>query len=205
MRILTSLATVACLLAAAQSASAQHTDGAFRLSLDGNLFEMVFGTYDAEVPADPDLGTEAETDQRRGDGELVDVLLSGISAGGYGVATFAPSLYRFIFPKRAKLFVLNDSGPSISNPFQEDVDQDGDLDIVTANFDDIHGRRFEAPYRVYLNNDKGEFSDGTRFVFPEGVTGNGLDIEAGDIDRDGKKELYLCSRGGPDRLLIRLK
>jgi hypothetical protein len=86
-----------------------------------------------------------------------------------------------------------------------DVDQDGDLDIVTANFDDIHGRRFDAPYRVYLNNGKGRFSDGTRFVFPEGVTGNGLDIEAGDIDQDGNKDLYLCSRGGPDRLLIRLR
>ncbi len=44
------------------------------------------------------------------------VLLSGISAGGYGVANYAPSLYRFIFPKSAKLYVLNDSGPSISNP-----------------------------------------------------------------------------------------
>jgi hypothetical protein len=86
-----------------------------------------------------------------------------------------------------------------------DVDQDGDLDIITANFDDIRGRRFEAPYRVYLNNGEGRFSDGTRFVFPEGVSGNGLDIEAGDIDQDGKKDLYLCSRGGPDRLLIRLR
>ncbi len=44
------------------------------------------------------------------------VLLSGISAGGYGVASYAPSLYRFIFPRSAKLYVLNDSGPSISNP-----------------------------------------------------------------------------------------
>ncbi len=84
-----------------------------------------------------------------------------------------------------------------------DVDQDGDLDIITANFDDIRGRRFDAPYRVYLNNGRGAFSDGTRFIFPEGVTGNGLDIEAGDVDQDGKKDLYLCSRGGPDRLLIR--
>jgi hypothetical protein len=83
-----------------------------------------------------------------------------------------------------------------------DVDQDGDLDIITANFDDIHGRRFNAAYRVYLNDGQGEFRDRTTLVFPPGVTGNGLDIEAGDVDQDGREDLYLCSRGGPDRLLI---
>ncbi len=85
-----------------------------------------------------------------------------------------------------------------------DIDEDGDLDIVTANLDDIRGRRFGAPYRVYLNNGEGKFREGTTSVFPQAVTGNGLDVEAGDMDGDGRKDLYLCSRGGPDRLLIRL-
>lgn len=44
------------------------------------------------------------------------VLLGGISAGGYGVAGLAPAVYRFIFPPAAKLYVLNDSGPALTNP-----------------------------------------------------------------------------------------
>jgi hypothetical protein len=54
------------------------------------------------------------------------VLLSGISAGGYGVVNFAPSVYRLIFPPAADLFVLNDSGPGLSNPFFGTVPQDTD-------------------------------------------------------------------------------
>jgi hypothetical protein len=44
------------------------------------------------------------------------VLLGGISAGGFGVAGFAPAVYRFVFPVHARLFVLNDSGPALTNP-----------------------------------------------------------------------------------------
>lgn len=44
------------------------------------------------------------------------VLLGGISAGGFGVAAFGPSVYRFVFPPAAKLYVLNDSGPALTNP-----------------------------------------------------------------------------------------
>ena len=46
------------------------------------------------------------------------VLLGGISAGGYGVAGLAPSVYRFVFPPSAQLYVLNDSGPALNNPAQ---------------------------------------------------------------------------------------
>jgi hypothetical protein len=44
------------------------------------------------------------------------VLLGGISAGGFGVSGFAPSVYRFVFPPAAQLYVLNDSGPALTNP-----------------------------------------------------------------------------------------
>lgn len=82
-----------------------------------------------------------------------------------------------------------------------DIDGDGDLDILTANFDDLAGRRASAPYRVYRNDGQGFFEDATGEVFPAGVLGNGLDIEAADYDGDGGIDLYLASRGGVDRLL----
>jgi hypothetical protein len=55
-----------------------------------------------------------------------EVLLSGISAGGYGVALYAPSIYRLVFPPSANLFVLNDSGPGLANPALGAVIQDLD-------------------------------------------------------------------------------
>jgi len=55
-----------------------------------------------------------------------EVLLSGISAGGYGVATYAPSVFRLIFPPSADLYVLNDSGPGLTNPALGAVAQDLD-------------------------------------------------------------------------------
>jgi hypothetical protein len=84
-----------------------------------------------------------------------------------------------------------------------DVDGDGDLDIVAANLDDLSGRRSHAPYRVYVNNGTGVFQEATQAVFPSGVTGNGSDIEAADFNGDGCIDLYLSSRGGPDRLLFK--
>ena len=54
------------------------------------------------------------------------VLLSGISAGGYGVINYAPLVYRLVFPPAADLSVLNDSGPGLSNPFLGSVIQDND-------------------------------------------------------------------------------
>ena len=81
-----------------------------------------------------------------------------------------------------------------------DVDGDGDCDIVTAN--SVRGSGTPALYSVYLNDGTGHFSDGTTDVFPAGVVGNGFDVEAADFNGDGRIDLYLASRGGPDRLLF---
>jgi hypothetical protein len=44
------------------------------------------------------------------------VFLSGSSAGGSGVAAFAPSVFRFVFPPAAQLLAFNDAGPAVTNP-----------------------------------------------------------------------------------------
>jgi hypothetical protein len=48
--------------------------------------------------------------------EAKQVLLGGISAGGFGVAGFGPAVYRFVLPPTAQPYVLNDSGPALTNP-----------------------------------------------------------------------------------------
>jgi hypothetical protein len=88
-----------------------------------------------------------------------------------------------------------------------DVDGDGDLDILTGNSDvDLsQGRIADSPFRVYLNDGRGYFTEATAEVFGEGVTGTGFDLEWGDFNGDGLEDVYLASRGSRDRLLFRVR
>ncbi len=83
-----------------------------------------------------------------------------------------------------------------------DLDGDCDLDIVTANVTRTPGGLGPAPFRAYLNNGRGFFVEATDQVFPAGLSANGLDVEYADFNGDGLIDLYLCSRGGSDRLLL---
>jgi hypothetical protein len=51
------------------------------------------------------------------------VLLTGASAGGYGVAGVSPFIVRFNWGNLPRLYVLNDSGPAVSNLAQTSVIQ----------------------------------------------------------------------------------
>lgn len=99
-----------------------------------------------------------------------------------------------------------DTESSFDGDFR-DLDGDGDLDIVTGNSDtDISQRRIApAPYRAYLNDGAGYFTDATSVVFGEGITGTGLDLEFGDFNGDGLEDIYLASRGTGDRLLLKTR
>lgn len=94
----------------------------------------------------------------------------------------------------------NDEDRSFSADFI-DIDLDGDLDIVTAN---VNGARFEGstPFRVYLNNGKGEFTISTGKFFSEDVSGRGFDIDFKDFNGDGKADFFLSNRGTSDILLL---
>ena len=78
-----------------------------------------------------------------------------------------------------------------------DIDLDTRPDIVSANV-------FNKPYRVYMNNGQGIFSEQTLSVFPPLSAGDGLGVLASDFNMDGFQDLYLCDRGGQDRLLFYL-
>lgn len=82
-----------------------------------------------------------------------------------------------------------------------DIDKDGDLDIITGN---VNGGQFggSTRFRVYLNNGKGKFTDGTSDVFPQSATGRGFDMEFADFNNDGKTDIYLSNRGTADILLF---
>jgi hypothetical protein len=50
-------------------------------------------------------------------------VVSGSSAGGFGVAAYAPFVFRFVFGNLPRLLVLNDSGPAVANLSQTTVIQ----------------------------------------------------------------------------------
>ncbi|MEN0063378.1 MAG: VCBS repeat-containing protein [Myxococcota bacterium] len=82
-----------------------------------------------------------------------------------------------------------------------DLDGDGDLDLLGAHTQHGPGGLLPGPWTAW-ENDEGTFGDVTAAWFVDLPHGNGLDIEAGDLDQDGGIDVVLCSRGGPDRVLF---
>lgn len=69
----------------------------------------------------------------------------------------------------------------------EDVDLDGDLDIVVANV-------FGGPLKLYANDGTGHFSDQTMEVFGQMYFRDALGVIAADLNGDDIKDLYVCDR-----------
>jgi hypothetical protein len=67
-----------------------------------------------------------------------------------------------------------------------DLDRDGDLDIVTAPFP-------ANLYRAFVNDGAGRFTDATATVFPAGLSGQAIEVEPGDFNRDGRVDLYVAT------------
>jgi FG-GAP-like repeat len=53
-----------------------------------------------------------------------------------------------------------------------------------------------------LNNGRGRLRDATREWLPQSIGANGFDLTTRDFDGDGKLDVFIASRGGPDRLLL---
>ncbi len=80
------------------------------------------------------------------------VLLSGSSAGGFGVSNWAPWVLRFIFTPIVKLRVFNDAGPPINNP--------ADVTAVLARANDWQTEQFYPESCTECDI----FGDGNEFV-----------------------------------------
>jgi hypothetical protein len=82
-----------------------------------------------------------------------------------------------------------------------DIDNDGDVDIMTGNTNGANFRGITS-FSVYLNDGKGKFTEGTRSILPEGIGGRGFDIDFFDLNGDNIKDLFLSNRGSQDFLLF---
>ena len=80
-----------------------------------------------------------------------------------------------------------------------DIDGDGDRDLILAPSP-------TGPFRAFLNDGQGKFAEETSKVFPPGLTGQGLEVEIADYDRDGRLDVYLANYvQSPDMLLLSKK
>jgi len=156
----------------------------------------------------PEETREADFGDVDGDGDL-DLLFANVSAFVDGADPRNRLLIndgRGFFTDETESRLPPDTESSFDGDLH-DVDGDGDLDVVTGNSDtDLsQGRIAPALFRVYLNDGSGRFTEATEAVFGPDIRGTGLDVEFGDFDGDGLDDVYLASRGTPDRLLLRVR
>ncbi len=153
--------------------------------------------------AAPEETREADFGDIDGDGDL-DILFANVRAF---VSTASPK-NRLLINDGSGRFqdVTEDALPDYEdNSFDGDffdLDGDGDLDIITSNSNGPSFREL-SPYRVYLNDGKGLFTDAPSGFLPEGIAGSGFDTEQADFNGDGKPDLFFASRGTPDQLIFR--
>jgi hypothetical protein len=84
-----------------------------------------------------------------------------------------------------------------------DLDGDGDLDAIFPNARGFFSSPGPQPLEIYLNDGNGDFEPGTVELLDEEVEGAYRVVAIGDVDGDGRRDLFIPSAsGGADRLYV---
>lgn len=86
-----------------------------------------------------------------------------------------------------------------------DFDGDGDLDLLRGSFDLAHTTEPTTQLMALMNEGDGNFDHGGgKGALPIVTYANAFDLEVADFTGDGIDDVFIASRGGPDRLLVGL-
>lgn len=84
-----------------------------------------------------------------------------------------------------------------------DFDGDGDLDLLRGSFDLEHNYDPNMQIMALMNEGDGTFDHGGgKGAMPIVTYANAFDMEVADFNGDGVDDVFIASRGGPDRLLM---
>lgn len=78
-----------------------------------------------------------------------------------------------------------------------DMDNDGDWDIITGNFD--------GGMQVFINDGTGTFTDDTENWIPEDFVPRVMDFDVADFNNDGLPDIYIATYQSTDQLLMRTR
>jgi hypothetical protein len=82
-----------------------------------------------------------------------------------------------------------------------DFNHDGHLDLIRGRLGDPNARVSHFPILAFTGDGTGRFTL-AEDVLPDSAVANALDMELADFNGDGQPDLFVASRGGPDRLLL---
>ncbi len=174
---------------------------------DGNRLYINDGSGNYTDASIPVRGTPEETR----DADLVDIDADGdLDIYFANVEIFVPDRDR-----QDRLLLNDGSGvftdvSATHHPADDEItmsaafgdwDGDGDLDLVRGSFDLSQTTNPTTPLRAFINDGSGRFSAAPG-VLPPVSLANTFDLEIADFNGDGVDDIFVASRGGPDRLLI---
>lgn len=138
------------------------------------------------------------------DGDL-DLYFANVALGGPGDARdrllINDGFGQFSVAKSGQMPIDDGSILTMDADFV-DLDDDGDIDIISTGLVLSRGLA-PAPLRIFLNDGAGNFYPDYDWSFGVTISILGTDIEAEDFNGDGKTDLYIANRAGPDRLFLR--
>jgi len=82
-----------------------------------------------------------------------------------------------------------------------DFTGDGRLDLIRGRMGDLNARNSRFSLLAFTRDSAGRFTP-AEGVPPPSAVANAFDIEVADFNGDGLDDLFIASRGGPDRLLL---
>jgi hypothetical protein len=209
----------------------RFTHAADRMPMDGDVSQDVV-TADLDGDGDADLvfgnedgdrlllndgsGRFAAAPLPATPGETRKIGLGDVDGDGDADLYLAKTRFRPDTPTAGDRLLLNDGKAGFTDategrlPGEEenaahgdlhDLDGDGDLDILSGHV--VLGRPEPKPLRALLNDGTGRFTPAPESLWPAALTGNAFDSLMVDLDGDGRVELYIANRIGPDLLLVR--